>query len=377
MPEFVAVAAPSITEREGELAREAALGAFGPNHYRFNRAFEESFAAYIGVKHAVSLPHATAGLHLALAAAGIGPGDEVIVPSVTWIASVAPVIYVGAEPVFADIDPATWCLDVTAIEVAITSKTKAIIGVDLYGSMCDWPALHALAKKHGVLLIEDAAEALGSALNGRRAGAWGDVAAFSFHASKTLSTNEGGMIITDDDALFARIQKLRDHGREPGDRFFLNSEVAFKYKMSAVQAALGMAQMERIDALIANKREIFGWYAARLGDRNGLALNAEPDGMSNSYWMTTIVPDAALIADKFTLMERLRERNIDSRPFFSQLHTIPAFTDRPQAARFLPENPAGAHAASHGVNLPSGYTLDESTVDAVCEAVIDILGLDR
>ncbi|MEO1773987.1 MAG: DegT/DnrJ/EryC1/StrS family aminotransferase [Pseudomonadota bacterium] len=369
----IPIAGPWITEREGELAREAALHAWGADHYRFNRRFETMFAEYLGVAHAISLPSATAGLHLALAAQGVGPGDEVIVPAVTWIASVAPVIYVGADPVFVDIDPATWCLDPAAVEGAITPKTRAVIGVDLYGSVCDWPALHRLAEDHGIALIEDAAEALGSALDGRMAGAWGQVAAFSFHGSKTLATGEGGMIVTDDQRLAERIMVLRDHGRPPGDRFFQNTEVAFKYKMSAVQAALGIAQMERIEELVAQKRRIFGWYRDRLGGEQRLSLNAEPAGMRNSYWMTTIVTDPALGIDKFAMMEQLAARGIDSRPFFSSLDQIPAFADRPEAARFLPPDPAGAVPARYGVNLPSGHALSEADVDRVCRAVREIL----
>lgn len=374
-PELIPVAAPWITEREGELCREAALTAWGPDHYRFNRLFEQRFADYVDTAHAVSVPHATAALHLALAALGVGPGHEVIVPAVTWIASVAPVSYVGAEPVFADIDPDTWCLDPIAVEAAITPATRAIIGVDLYGSMCDWPALRAVADRHGLALIEDAAEALGSRLNGRPAGCWGDVSAFSFHGSKTLVTGEGGMLATSDDRLLARVNTLRDHGRPPGDRFFQNTEIAFKYKMSAVQAALGLAQMERIDALIERKRAIFGWYRERLAGMNGIAINAEPPGVENSFWMVTVVPDDAFGIDKFELMARLRARNVDSRPFFSMLTDLEAFAGKPAAARFLPAVPKGRAAADRGVNLPSGYNMDEAKVDLVCRVLADALGI--
>ena len=168
-PERIPVAGPSITEREAELAAEAARTAWYANHYAYNARFERMMADYVGVKHAVSVPHATAALHLILAALGIGPGDEVIVPDVTWIASVAPVTYVGAEPVLVDILPDTWCIDPHAVEAAIGPKTKAILGVDLYGSMCDWQALQDIADRHGVHLIEDSAEALGSRYRGRRA----------------------------------------------------------------------------------------------------------------------------------------------------------------------------------------------------------------
>ncbi|MEM9012102.1 MAG: DegT/DnrJ/EryC1/StrS family aminotransferase [Pseudomonadota bacterium] len=368
-PARIPVAHPSITEREGELAREAALTAWGPDHYRFNARFEAMFAAYLGVRHAVSLPHATAGLHLALAAAGIGPGDEVIVPDITWIASVAPVSYVGALPVLVDILPDTWCLDPRAVAAAIGPRTRAIIGVNLYGSMCDWPALRSLADEHDLLLVEDAAEALGSTLNGGQAGSFGDLGAFSFHASKTLVTGEGGMLVTDDDHLHARIQQLRDHGRPPGDRRFQNSEVAFKYKMSAVQAAIGIAQMERIDSLVAFRRQLLAWYRAALSDLAGVTLNAEPPGVENACWMMTAVLDPALGIEKFTLQDRLSAAGVDSRPFFSRLSTLPAYADLPEAARHLPDVPVGALPATYGVNLPSGYTMTEPLVARVAEAL--------
>jgi len=371
-PERIPVAGPSITDREPELAAEAARTAWYGNHYAYNARFEKMLADYVGVAHAVSLPHCTAGLHLALAALGVGPGDEVIVPNVTWIASVAPIVYVGAEPVLVDIRADTWCIDPDAVEAAIGPKTKAIIGVDLYGSMCDWDRLHAIADRHGLDLIEDSAEALGSSLNGRKAGAFGRVSAFSFHGSKTVATGEGGMLATNDAKLFERVLFLRDHGRTPGDRFFQNSEIAFKYRMSAVQAALGVAQMERIDDLIAQKRAIFRWYQERLGDLQGVALNCEPTGVVNSYWMVTIVPDASFGFDKFEIMDELNKRNIDSRPFFSRLSDLQAFDDRPVSKRFVTPHERGAAIAQGGVNLPSGYNMDEAKVDIVAAAVREI-----
>lgn len=367
---FIPVAAPSITEREGELAREAALTAWGPGHYAYNARFERMVAEFVGVAHAVSLPHATSGLHLALAAAGIGPGDEVIGPDVTWIASMAPVSYVGATPVFVDILSDTWCLDPDAVEAAITPRTRAIIGVDLYGSMCDWTRLRAIATLHNLVLIEDSAEALGSTYRGRQAGSLGDMAVFSFHGSKTITTGEGGMLVTDNPDLLARVQKLRDHGRPPGDRFFLNDEVAFKYKMSAVQAALGIAQMERIETLIAHKRQVFGWYSDRLSRIPGLQLNAEPHGVANSYWMVTAVPDAKYRLTKFELQAALATEGIDSRPFFSRLSALSAYRHLGD----IGQRPVGDAISRAGINLPSGYNLTEELVDRICTSFTRILG---
>jgi perosamine synthetase len=372
-PERIPVAGPSISDREVELVADAARNAWYKNHADFNIRFERMLADYVGVRHAVSTPHCTAALHLALAALDVGPGDEVIAPDVTWISSVAPIVYVGAEPVLVDIDPVTWCIDPAAVERAIGPRTKAIIGVDLYGSTCNWARLQDIADRHGLALIEDAAEALGSVCHGRRAGAFGRVSAFSFHGSKTVVTGEGGMLATNDKDLFDRVLFLRDHGRNPGDRFFLNREIAFKYRMSAVQAALGVAQMARIDELISHKRAIFGWYRERLSSLNGVALNAEPPGTQNSYWMVTAVLDPQIGLDKFALMAELDKRNIDSRPFFSPLSSLPAFEERPRAKRFVSASDKGQRVSKYGVNLPSGYNMTEEKVAIVASALTEVI----
>jgi len=371
--ETIPVAGPWVTDREVQYVAEAARTAWFSNHYEFNRRFEEKFAIYTGVKHAVSLPHCTAAIHLALASANVGPGDEVIVPDVTWIASVAPVIYVGATPVFADIRTDTWCIDPMSVENAITPRTKAIIGVDLYGSMADWTKLRTIADKNGLLLIEDAAESLGSEYGGQKAGSLGDIGVFSFHGSKTLTTGEGGMLVTNDDHLHQRVMTLRDHGRPPGDKLFLNTEIGFKYKMSALQAAFGLAQIERVEELIARKREIFSWYKEALGDVEGITLNAEPQGTLNSYWMVTAILDPSFGLDKFALMAAFRERNIDTRPFFSPLSSLPAFADRQASSVHMPSAPKGELIARYGVNLPSGYHVDEETASIVANALREIL----
>ncbi len=259
------VAGPSISDKEVAYVLEAVRDGWYEHANDFIVRFERAFADYLGVRQAVSLPSATSAIHLSLAALGIGPGDEVIVPDPTWIATSAPISYVGATPVFADVDPVTWCLDAQSFEARITPRTKAVIPVDLYGGVPDWEAIRAVAARHGVAIIEDAAEAIGSEFRGQRAGTFGVTGVFSFHGSKTLTTGEGGMLVTDDDAVIDRVRVLRDHGRRPGDTMFRNAEVAFKYKMSGMQAALGLAQLERIGELIDRKRAIFGWYQRELG----------------------------------------------------------------------------------------------------------------
>ncbi|HEV7394537.1 MAG TPA: DegT/DnrJ/EryC1/StrS family aminotransferase, partial [Burkholderiales bacterium] len=238
--ERILVSGPSISQKEIDYVTDAVTNAWYGSANMYHVRFERAFAEYLGLQHAMALPSCTAALHLALAALGVGPGDEVIVPDATWIASCAPISYVGATPVFADIDEQTWCISASSFEECITPRTKAVIPVDLYGNQPDWDAIREVARRHGIVVIEDAAEAIGSEYKGRKAGSFGRAGVFSFHGSKTLTTGEGGMLVTDDTTLFERAQFLRDHGRIPGDKMFFNHEVAYKYKMSSMQAALGL-----------------------------------------------------------------------------------------------------------------------------------------
>lgn len=374
MSEHIPIAGPSITQREIDYATDAAANGWYERAGEYPRRFEEAFAKYIGVKHAVSLPSCTSGLHLALAAAGIGPGDEVIVPDLTWIASAAPISYVGATPVFADVDEQTWCLCANSVRACITEKTKAILAVDLYGGMPDYDALRAIADEHGLTLIEDAAEAIGSEFAGRKAGALGDVAAFSFHGSKTFSTGEGGMLVTDDDALYARVMHLRDHGREPGDVHFKNTEVAFKYKMPPVAAAIGLGQVERAEELVARKREIFDWYREGLEGVAGLTLNHESANTKNTYWMVTAVLDPMLEWPKEKLMAALDAQGIDSRPMFHPLSSLPAYEGHAEAAVARRRNETSYRLSPWGINLPSALCLTREQVARVTETLLQILG---
>lgn len=365
----IPVAGPSITQKEIDYVTDAVTSAWYGSANKYHGRFEEAFASHCGRKHAVSLPSCTAGLHLALLALGVGPGDEVIVPDATWIASVAPVRYVGATPVFVDIDRDSWCLSPAAFEAAITKRTKAAVVVDLYGSMPDWDALNAIAEARGVALIEDAAEAIGSRWRERPAGSFGTLSAFSFHGSKTLTTGEGGMLVLDDDAILARVLQLRDHGRAPGDTMFFNEEVGWKYKMSSMQAALGLAQLERVDELVARKREIFSWYREALQGWNGVSLNPDVEGLHNSYWMSTIVLDTRLGITKEELIPRLKAEGVDARPFFYPLSAIPAFRDTPQA-KVARANRIAYEVSASGINLPSALSLTKEDV----QQVVAVLG---
>lgn len=369
----IPVAGPWITEKEIQYVTDAVANAWYGNANTYHERFEKKFAEYIGVKYAMALPSCTSAIHLALLALGIGRGDEVIVPDCTWIASAAPVTYVGAETVFADIDPATWCISAESFEACITPRTKAVIPVDLYGSMPDMDSLRKIARKHNIAIIEDAAEAIGSEYLGKRSGSFGDVGVFSFHGSKTLTTGEGGMFLTNREDLFSQAQVLRDHGRQPGDRMFFNTEVAYKYKMSSMQAALGLAQLERIDELIERKRQQFEWYKQELAGLDGVTLNAEPPETRNAFWMVTVVLDPKFGLNKTQIMEKLSAVGIDTRPFFHPLSSIPAYEGSNQAFLARERNKVAYRISPYAINLPSALVLGRDEIRTVCDKLKEAL----
>lgn len=362
----IPVAGPWITQKEIDYVTDAVTNAWYGSHNIYHERFERAFADYLGMEYAVALPSCTSAIHLALLASGLEPGDEVIVPDITWIATAAPIGYVNATPVFADIDAETWCISADAFEACITPRTKAIIPVDLYGGMPDMGAIRKIAQRHGIVIIEDAAEAIGSQYHGRCAGSLGDVGVFSFHGSKTLTTGEGGMLVTDREDIYRRVLFLRDHGRKPGDVQFYNTEVAYKYKMSSMQAALGLAQLERVEELLQRKREIFEWYQTALAGVTGLTLNAEPVDTRNSYWMVTVILDPQLGLRKEELIRMLSEKGIDSRPFFYPLSSLPAYAGLAQTQEMQERNRVSYTISPFGINLPSALNLTHAQVQFIC-----------
>jgi perosamine synthetase len=373
--ERIPIAGPWITDKEIAYAAEAAADGWYERAGFYVQRFEEAFAKYLGVKHATAVPHCTSAIHLALAGLGIGPGDEVIVPEITWIASAAPTHYVGSTPVFADVDETTWCISADSVKDCLTSRTKAIIPVGLYGLIPDMDALRQVAQDQELHIIEDAAQTIGSKYKGRLAGTFGKAGVFSFHGTKTMTTGEGGMFVTDDDELYERVQVLRDHGRTKANfRNFYNTEVAFKYRMSSLQAAFGLGQLERIDELVARKREIFGWYRDRLAEVPGLQLNAEPPEYFSTFWMTTVIVDSGYGITNQDLMAAFAEHAIDTRPVFHPLSALPAFSDTEQAAEARGRNRVAYDLSPRGLNLPSAMRLGEEQVDRVCSVLRTTLG---
>lgn len=372
-PRPIPVAGPSITDLEVSYVSDAIRHAWYEGAGSYVRRFEEAFKSHTSRNFAFALPSCTSAIHLALAAANIGVGDEVIVPDLTWIGSSAAISYVGATPIFADVDPNTWCLSLETIKAVASPQTKAVIAVNLYGSMPNYSEIEMWAADNDILVIEDAAESIGSTWDDRRAGNFGSISVFSFHGSKTMTTGEGGMLVCDDPKLAERIGILRDHGRLPGDQLFYNSEIAFKYKMTDLQAALGLAQLERISELVEFKRSIFLTYQKLFANVSYLTMNCQPPRMFNSYWMTTVIMGAEINLHKNQLHERLRIAGISSRPFFHPLSALPAYAgalDRPRAST---ENKVSYGIGSRGINLPSALSLTVDQIDYVANSLMEIL----
>lgn len=352
---------PSITEREVRYATDAAANGWGDQCYAYINRFEELFKQHLGVDYAIATSSCTGALHMGLAALGIGPGDEVIMADSNWIATAAPIVHLGAKPVFVDILPDSWCIDPELAEAAITPCTKAIIAVHLYGNLCDMDRLMAIGEKYGIPIIEDAAEAIGSVWHGKRAGSMGKFGAFSFHGTKTLTTGEGGMLVTNDANLFERVLTLSNHGRAGSQaKQFWPDVVGFKYKMSNIQAAIGCAQIERIDELIARKREILATYKENLAGLYGVTMNPEDDGTINGAWMPTIVFAPETGVTREMLQAGFAEENVDARVFFWPLSSLPVF----QAAH---GNIYAWSIPSRAINLPSYHEISSENLNRIAK----------
>jgi perosamine synthetase len=365
------MAGPQVTQADVQIVLDALQNGWYEKPYHYVEAFQKEFAAYHGRKYGIMTPNCTTAIHLLLTAIGVNPGDEVVIPECTWIATAAPVSYLGATPVFCDIEKESWCMDPLSLEKAITPKTKVIIAVDLFGNMPQMERLTNIAKKHGVFLVEDSAEALGSKLDGVRAGKFGIGSVFSFHRTKTLTTGEGGMLLLDDDKLYERCMFLRDHGRKPGGAMYYNYEVTYKYMPFNVQAALGYAQFLRLDELIHKKREIFYRYRDNLKDVKDLQFNAEPANVFNSVWITGLVFGASHRLTKQGAIDELQKLGVPARPFFYPLSMLPAYPGFEQ--KYRDRNPCAYDISSRGINLPGALNLENDQIDFVCEGIRKIV----
>ncbi|MBV9546968.1 MAG: DegT/DnrJ/EryC1/StrS family aminotransferase [Chloroflexi bacterium] len=367
---LIPVNEPLLGEREVEMVvaalRSGWISGSGPHI----EAFERAWAEYCGRKHGIAVANGTVALHLAIAVLDLQPGDEVIMPTFTIISCATPVVLAGARPVLVDSDPRTWTMDVNQVEAKITSRTRALMPVHIYGHPVDMEPLLALAGRDGLTVIEDAAEAHGAEYRGQRCGSFGTVSTFSFYANKLVTTGEGGMLLVDDDGLAERAARLRNLGFQPGRRF-LHDELGFNYRLTNLQAALGLAQLERMDEIVARKRAIGHAYTQRLSELPGVQLQVQQPWARGVYWMFGLVLDETTRLDAATFAQRLLERGVETRPFFLGMHEQPVLRAR---GFFDGESyPVAERIARQGLYLPSGLALQESDIDRVCEAVREVL----
>jgi perosamine synthetase len=358
---FYPVSMPVLGGRELEYVTDAVTSGWISSLGAYVTRFEEEFADFCGTTHAITVSNGTVALHLALHALGIGEGDEVIVPDLSFIATANAVLMTGATPVFADIEADSLCLDPKSLAELVTPRTRAVIPVHLYGHPADMNAIRLVAEAHGLAVIEDAAEAHGSAIGGARVGSFGDCATFSFYANKNMTTGEGGMIVTNDDALAHEIRMLRDHAMSPKKRYW-HERMGFNYRMTNLQAALGCAQMEQVNGFLEKRRALFDGYAQRLADVPGLSLNREAPGTINSYWMICAEIEGADAPLRDRICAVLRTQGVDTRPYFYPMSQMP-YID-------LPANTPVAHRKSgSGFNLPTYLSLNDADLDTICKAV--------
>jgi perosamine synthetase len=371
--DFLPIAAPVIGDFEIECVTDAIRSGWVSSIGPYIEKFETGFAKYIGVKHAVAVTNGTTALHLALHALGIGPGDEVIIPDLTFVATAHAVMQTGATPVLVDVEWDTWCMDPRAVKRAVSEKTRAIMPVHLFGHPADMNAIGEIAAANKLLVIEDAAEAHGAKVGERKVGSLGNVGAFSFYGNKVITTGEGGMLTTDDDDLAARLRFLKDHGMSRDRRYF-HTELAFNYRMTNLQAALGFAQLSQIETFIQKKRQIYEWYRNDLAELEGVRLNVERQGYHNIFWMISLVLSKEKRLEREKICARLKAHGIDTRPFFVAMSKLPHLTELRRVGASDDACGVSVALSDLGFSLPSGCDLTWKDVKRVIE-VVNSLGI--
>ena len=360
--EFIPISEPNIGEKELNNVIDCIKSTWISSIGKYITEFENSFSSYCGVKYGVSVANGTLALQLALKSLNIGFGDEVIIPNLTFVATANAVTYLGAKPVLVDCEIETWNIDPTKIEKAITSKTKAIIPVHLYGHPCNMDPIMSIAKKYNLKVIEDAAEAHGSEYKGKKVGSIGDIGCFSFYGNKTITTGEGGMCITNNKTLANKMRFLKDHGMSTKKRYW-HKEIGYNFRMTNMQAAIGCAQIEKIDKFIDIKRKNAFTYNSFLKDCAEIILPPEKEWAKNTFWLYSILLKNTNINQ---LIKKLKEKNIDSRRFFYPINVLPPYKQKGdyKVSNMLSKN---------GISLPSSVNLTEEKIKYICHSLLEIL----
>jgi perosamine synthetase len=361
---FLPVAEPDLGPLEEKYVLDALRSGWVSSIGAYIQRFESQFAAFCGVKHAIAVSNGTVAIHLALVAAGVGPGDEVIVPALTFVATAAAVRHAGAEPVFVDSEPEIGTLDPKAVERALSSKTKAIIPVHLYGHPADMDPILEIARARSLVVIEDAAEAHGAKYKGRVVGSMGKMGTYSFYGNKILTTGEGGAVVTNDDTMAARLRFLKDHAMDPKRRYW-HPEVGYNYRMTNLQAAMGCAQLERFAELTARRQRLVDLYRQAFAG-GGVKINPSKPWAEPIPWLVcAIMPAGTKRAERDALMASLKEQGVDSRPYFHLLSNMPPYVTCQRVGLHGEELAAAEDISRRGLNLPTVTTMKPSDVTRV------------
>jgi len=368
MKRFIPVAAPTLNGNEKNYVQDCLDSSWISSCGKYIDLFEEKFAQFCKTEHAITCCNGTVALHLALKALGVGPGDEVIVPTLTFVATANAVTYCGATPVFVDSDPLTWNMDPSLIESLITYRTKGIIAVHLYGHPADMDPILEIARTHSLFVIEDAAEAHGAEYKGRRIGSIGDIATFSFYGNKIITTGEGGMVVTNDNALAQKIRILKGQGLDPERRYWF-PQIGYNYRMTNIAASIGLAQLENVDWHISRRRDIAGIYKNLLKNVPEITMQLEMPWANCVYWMTSIVLNHNIALSRDEIINKLTKEGIETRPFFYPMHTLPMYTSMVRKYNLN----IAEQVSSHGINLPTYADLNSKDIEYICDRLIKSL----
>jgi perosamine synthetase len=363
--ERIPVSAPALVGNELEYVKRCLESTWISSRGEFVPAFEEKLAELCGVGHAVAVCNGTAALHLALLALGVSPGDEVIVPSLTYVASASAVSYCAAEPVFVDSEPTTWNLDPQAVEAALTARTVGIVAVHLYGNPANMDALRAIAERHGLFLLEDAAQAHGASYHGEPVGSLGDAGIFSFFGGKLVTTGEGGMLVTNDADVAEQARRLRNHGEDPAHRYLV-TQLGFNYRMTNVAAAIGLAQLEQFEWHVGRRLANSARYRSHLEGHPAIEMAQPEPGAQSVDWLTSIALPRVTETGRNAVIAGLGRAGIETRPLFPPIHRQPIYVHELTASL-----PVAERLASLGLSLPSAAALTDRQIDRICEKLLE------
>jgi perosamine synthetase len=367
--QFIPISNPALVGNELKYVTDCVQTSWISSVGSYVQRFEERFAEFCGTEHAVACSNGTTALHLALLALGVKPGDEVIVPTLTYVATANAVAYCNATPVFVDSESRTWNMDPAKIESLITSRTKGIIVVHLFGHSVDMDAIMEIARRHRLFVLEDAAEAHGAEYKGRRVGSIGNAATFSFFGNKIITTGEGGMVTTNDRALADEMRRLKNHGMDPQRKYWFPT-VGYNYRMTNVACAIGLGQLEMIDWHLARRQELAGWYQEFLAGAPNLAWQTVESWAKHVWWLFTVTIDETVPLNRFEIIDKLKSRNVEGRQIVYPIHELPPYQNPAHYSQF----PVATRTVERGLHLPTWAGLTRAQVKHVCDSLAEIIG---